>query len=95
MFYRKTIKSKAVNDNRHDQYHWDFIHTFLNFWLDRQRIPVNLWNYNRSIHYVYELFNRPWLPEPIRRYELIRWLEHEAVLNGFSIRELTSADLPG
>jgi hypothetical protein len=94
MTYPKVIKPYAANDNRHDQYHWNFLHTWLDFWLDRQRIPLDKWNYNRAIHYTYELFNRPWLPERFRTQQLTHWLEEEALANGFSARPLTNTDLP-
>jgi hypothetical protein len=94
MPYPKFIRPKTANDNRHSQFDWSFMHKYLDFWLDRQSIPAKSWNYNRSIHYMYELFNRPWLPSEIRTAELIHWLRREATLNGFKARALTDEDLP-
>ena len=93
MAYQKTIKPKAANDNRHDQWHWDFLHTYVHFWVSRQNIPAERWHFNRAIHYAYELFNRPWLPEKSRIHDLIDWLRREARSNGFSVRYLTESDL--
>lgn len=93
MTYQKAIKPKSANDNRHDQYHWDFLHTFVDFWLDRQNIPRDKWSYNRSIHYTYEIFNCPWMPERVRTNQLTYWLENEAFTRGLKFRRLTCADL--
>lgn len=71
------------------------MYTFVNYWLDRQKIPLDQWNFNRSIHYTYELYNRPWLPESARTRDIYSWLKNEAVSKGFPPRNLTSADMPG
>lgn len=88
-----TMKHAASNDNKHDHLEWNFMHDLLGFWLDCQNIPFKKWPYNRSIHYMYELMNRPWLDREIRKSDIMVWLRKEARLLGYSPRFLNDADL--
>lgn len=77
MTYWKSTKPKAANDNKHDPFYWELLHTYVDRFLTDEKIPVDKWHYNRSIHYTYELFNRPWLPKNKRIDDLINWLRAE------------------
>lgn len=90
---RRTVAVKAVNDNRHDQFMWDFMHTWLDFWLDQQNIRREDWPYNRSIHYMYELKNRPWVDDSIRSTDVVRWMHEEAKALGLNVRFLNTDDV--
>jgi len=93
MVNKKYIKPKVANDNRHDQFMWELLHTWLDFWLRSQHIAPDQWPYNRAIHYTYELQNRPWLDSGECTTDALTWLHLEARSMGFTTRLLTSEDL--
>ncbi len=81
----KNTHFQAVNDNRHDQFMWELLFKWLDIWFDKNRIPRESLNYNRALHYMYELKNRPWMSKEQTTREALLWLEDETVNQGFPI----------
>ncbi|MCF0049574.1 hypothetical protein LXM25_05885 [Dyadobacter sp. LJ53] len=89
----KIGRIKPCNDNRHDQFVWEFLHTWLDLWFTKNDIPQTSENFNRALHYNYELTNRPWVSEDQISTDVMNWLEAEAKRLGIITVELTRADL--
>lgn len=86
-------KPNPSNDNRHDQSLWEFLHAWLDLWFTKNDIPQSYENFNRALHYNYELTNRPWLSRDQQHIDAINWLEEEAKRLGVITVELSRSDL--
>lgn len=81
----KAGRPKAVNDNCHNQFMWDFLHTYLDLWFEVNNAPRTPQLYNRFLHYTYELKNRPWIQDEICTLDVIKWLRAEAIDLGITV----------
>ncbi|WP_028666515.1 hypothetical protein [Runella zeae] len=74
----KKIKPKAANDNRHNKIAWIAIHQYLDLWFEKNNVPKTGSRYNRALHYMYEMRNRPWLHENDCHRDAFKWLDCQA-----------------
>lgn len=58
--------TRPINQNIHDEAAWACAHDWAN---------ANGWPLQYATHYIYELMNRPWLPDVQRVDEVATWME--------------------
>lgn len=89
MIISNAPKRKPINDNRHDQILWDTNWQYLELWFKQKNVPHDgvSFNFKRSLHYMYEFMNRPWVPIDNRREDALFWFLGEAQKHGHSIEQ--------
>ena len=66
--------ARAANLNVHDAAAWGFAHE----WAETMH-PANQLPLQYAVHYIYELINRPWLPDRACTDEMVVWMQsHQA-----------------
>ncbi len=73
--FDKAILAKSANDNIHCIATWKFVHN----WSNREAniLPDDYWNEQRAVHYLYEILNRPWLPDLQKIIQARAWLRYD------------------
>lgn len=77
--FNKSSHSRAINDNVHCQATWRFVYKWSEKERNKSNLPTERWNQQRLVHYLYEILNRPWLPDHKKIIQAKAWFRHERI----------------